>query len=668
MSDSFETVIKSDPLIQVTASESNVPSGTYFRVENNLSEGNSSTIISNLGITASASELNILDGATLSTANLNNIDGLTVDLGTLTATATELNRLDGTLATVRSNLGVDEYTFSGFDAGTPVSTDLDFGGEVSIVGSDDINVKAISLDSSAIEYTISYAGDPPVDKYIDSGTLTLTDITKELSLGYNSGAGTVEIDLSAFGDLSRQDTINNSDWSGTDLSIANGGTGANTAGTARSNLGVNEYSFNSNSLNFGGNVFITGDSDIDVQVNPTSSNIQYTIRYVGEPPAFNDTYISSANFYADGSGSWDLGMFLIYSDSKPDIEVNLEALDSRYAELSGATFTGALKSINNNYITSGKSGNTHLAGFGISNITDEFVFGGSTSGSTTSLDTYLRIAQGNKLQFISSGSTKTVWHSGNLTSGQISNWNQAYDNYIVSLTGSGNSTLFLNQRDGGTISTNLSHTHSQYYEANDNVSFGTGSFSGLIKADGNSNFNNQLQVRRDSTTGGGITWGFAPSTDHTGYTGKDSLRITPSGTTGVVSITEDGDISASGQIRSVGINYASNHVGTSDRRLKTEHQLLDPMFIIRNSGELYSYKKEGIEGREVGQFAQDLLHATDLVGTMKHDKYEEIYTLSGLSVASVAMQGVKHVDNEVQHLKKRVQELEQEVQELRRAG
>lgn len=44
--------------------------------------------LADLGVTASASELNILDGATLSTAELNILDGVTAD-------ATEINQLDG---------------------------------------------------------------------------------------------------------------------------------------------------------------------------------------------------------------------------------------------------------------------------------------------------------------------------------------------------------------------------------------------------------------------------------------------------------------------------------------------------------------------------------------------------------------------------------------------
>jgi hypothetical protein len=47
------------------------------------------------GVTASTAELNILDGLTASTANLNTLDGATLDVSDVTATATELNYNDG---------------------------------------------------------------------------------------------------------------------------------------------------------------------------------------------------------------------------------------------------------------------------------------------------------------------------------------------------------------------------------------------------------------------------------------------------------------------------------------------------------------------------------------------------------------------------------------------
>ena len=75
-----------------------------------ISGGFDSTTLAELGVTASAAELNIMDGVTATTAELNILDGVTATTAELnimdgvTATAAELNILDGaTLSTTELN-------------------------------------------------------------------------------------------------------------------------------------------------------------------------------------------------------------------------------------------------------------------------------------------------------------------------------------------------------------------------------------------------------------------------------------------------------------------------------------------------------------------------------------------------------------------------------------
>ncbi len=85
-------------------------SGTLL-ASNNLSDLTSaSSALINLGLTATAAELNVLDGVTASTAELNILDGVTASTSELnildgvTASASELNILDGaTLSTTELN-------------------------------------------------------------------------------------------------------------------------------------------------------------------------------------------------------------------------------------------------------------------------------------------------------------------------------------------------------------------------------------------------------------------------------------------------------------------------------------------------------------------------------------------------------------------------------------
>ena len=82
-----------------------VPAGALLAANNLSDVADAPTALSNLGITATAAELNILDGVTATTAELNILDGVTATTAELnildgvTATTAELNILDGVTAT-----------------------------------------------------------------------------------------------------------------------------------------------------------------------------------------------------------------------------------------------------------------------------------------------------------------------------------------------------------------------------------------------------------------------------------------------------------------------------------------------------------------------------------------------------------------------------------------
>ena len=88
---------------------------------------------------------------------------------------------------------------------------------------------------------------------------------------YGPAAASVDLTLYALksdlGDLAYLDTVNNGQWSGTDLAVVNGGTGASDASGARTNLGLGTMATqNSN------NVSITGGSATLTDITVTTTN------------------------------------------------------------------------------------------------------------------------------------------------------------------------------------------------------------------------------------------------------------------------------------------------------------------------------------------------------------------------------------------------------------
>jgi len=175
--------------------------GTQFRIEGSTSDGNELTItatdptadrtitfpdatgtialtsditLSTLSVTATAAELNILDGVTSTTAELNILDGVT-------ATATEINRLDGISSAA---VGIsDTQTLTNKTLTSPVVTTdirLNAQAELEFFDSDSshyVSFRAPATVASSVTWTLP-ASDGTADQVLatnGAGTLSWAD-------------------------------------------------------------------------------------------------------------------------------------------------------------------------------------------------------------------------------------------------------------------------------------------------------------------------------------------------------------------------------------------------------------------------------------------------------------------------------------------------------------
>ena len=87
----------------LTISDQEITGGTVPLTSGGTGATTAAAALSNLGLTATADEINILDGVTSTAAELNILDGVT-------ATATELNLIDGVTATTDEINYIDGVT------------------------------------------------------------------------------------------------------------------------------------------------------------------------------------------------------------------------------------------------------------------------------------------------------------------------------------------------------------------------------------------------------------------------------------------------------------------------------------------------------------------------------------------------------------------------------
>ena len=200
----IDTLDLNGTAITATAAELNIMDGvTSTAAELNILDGVTSTTAElNIldGVTSTAAELNILDGVTATAAELNILDGVTSTAAELnildgvTSTAAELNILDGVTATASEINTLDGITavvgeLNALDLGsTAVGTAIASKAVVLDSNKDYTGVRNFTITGELDAATLDVSGDVDIDGTLEADAITIDGVTLAETIADTVGA------------------------------------------------------------------------------------------------------------------------------------------------------------------------------------------------------------------------------------------------------------------------------------------------------------------------------------------------------------------------------------------------------------------------------------------------------------------------------------------------